>query len=134
MLRKILRERKGQGLVEMALVLPLLLLLLFGIIEFGRVMGAGLMVIHSARDGARYGSVGASNSEIINRIQTKTAGTLYNAADPSKLSITVTRSGPSRGGDIKVSISYPVTLYIPLVSSITGNPIIVEGTSVMRVE
>jgi Flp pilus assembly protein TadG len=134
MVRKILRNKKGQGLVEFALILPLLLLLLFGIVELGRVMGAGLMANHSARDGARYGSVGASDSEIISRIQTKTASTLYDAEDPSKLSISIVRSGPTRGGDIKVTVSYPVTLYIPLVSNITGNPVVVQGTSVMRVE
>jgi Flp pilus assembly protein TadG len=134
MIRKIMRERKGQGLVEMALVLPLLLLLLFGIVEFGRVLGAGLMVSHCARDGARYGSVGASDYEITNRIRTRTAGILYDEAEPSTLVITITRSGATRGGDIKVNISYPVTLYIPIISSITGNPVMVEGTSVMRLE
>lgn len=134
MIRKTVRQKKGQGLVEMALVLPLLLLILFGIIEFGRVMGAGIMVTHGARDGARYGVVGATDSEIISRIQTKSAAVLYDSRDPSKLTIEIERSGPTRGGDIEVKVRYAVDLYIPLVSSITGNPIIVEGTSVMRME
>jgi len=118
----------------MAIVLPLLLLILFGIIEFGRVMGAGIMVTHVARDGARYGVVGATDSEIINRIQTKSGAVLYDPNDPSKLTIDIIRTGPARGGDIEVKVSYAVDLYIPLISSITGNPIIVHGSSVMRVE
>lgn len=132
--RKWARNEKGQGLVEMALVLPLLLLILFGIIEFGRVMGAGLVVAHSARDAARYGTVGAADSEIINRIQTKTAATLYDPADLTKLMIDIARTGPVRGGDIEVDVSYAVTLYIPFISNITGNPVIVRGSSVMRLE
>ena len=129
-----MRQRKGQALVEMALILPLLLLLLFGIIEFGRVMSAGIIVTHGARDGARYGAVGATDSEIVTRIQTKSAAVLYDAEDPTKLSIEIERTGPVKGGDIQVKVSYKVTLYMPLIPEITGNPVTVAGTSVMRIE
>lgn len=121
-------------MVEMALILPLLLLLLFGIVEFGRVMGAGILVTHSAREGARYGAVGATDSEIITRIQTKSAAALYNPEEPSKLSVNIIRTGPAKGGDIQVEVSYEVTLYIPLISEITGNPVTVAAISVMRTE
>jgi len=134
MLRKIIKQRKGQGLVEMAIVLPLLLLILFGIIEFGRVMGAGIMVTHVARDGARYGAVGATDCEIVNRIQTKSTAVFYDPEDPSKLTIDINRTGSVSGEDIEVMVTYAVDLYIPLVSSITGDPIIVRGNSVMRME
>ncbi|MDD2401486.1 MAG: TadE/TadG family type IV pilus assembly protein [Clostridia bacterium] len=133
MIKNIFSEKKGQGLVEMAIVLPLLLLLLFGIIEFGRVIGAEIMVIHSARDGARCGSVGASDSEIINKIQNGT-GSILSSQDPTQVSVSIVRTGSGSGGDIEVSVSFPVVLYIPIVSSITGNPINVSGTSVMRLE
>jgi len=133
-LKKARRERKGQGLVEMALVLPLLLLLLFGILEFSRVLSAGIMVTHGARDAARCGVVGATDSEIICRVQTKTAAMLYDPAEPSKLAIEIERTGPDSGGDIAVIVSYPVNLYMPFIPGITGNPIVVAGKSVMRVE
>lgn len=45
---------RGQGLVEFAIALPLLLLMLFGIIEFGRLLQAWLTVQNSARFGLRY--------------------------------------------------------------------------------
>ncbi|MDD2433344.1 MAG: TadE/TadG family type IV pilus assembly protein [Clostridia bacterium] len=134
MLRKMRREGKGQALVEMALLLPLLLLLLFGIIEFGRVMSASFIVTHGAREGARYGAVGATDSEIVTRIQTKAAVALYDPEDPTKLSIEIGRTGPVKGGDIEVKVSYAVTLYLPLIPEFTGNPLTVVGTSVMRVE
>jgi len=43
-------------MVEFALVMPLLLLLLFGIIEFGRLLLFYSSVVSASREGARYGS------------------------------------------------------------------------------
>ena len=53
------RERtRGQGMVEFAMTLPLLLLLLLGIIEFGRLLFVYSSVISAAREAARYGAAG----------------------------------------------------------------------------
>ncbi|MCX7682454.1 MAG: pilus assembly protein, partial [Anaerolineae bacterium] len=56
-------RRKGQALVEFALILPLVLLMLFGVIEFGRIFHAWLTVEHSARQGARYAVSGEYNAD-----------------------------------------------------------------------
>jgi hypothetical protein len=48
------RKRKGQGLVEFALVLPILLLILLGIIEAALVIQGHLAVQHAAREAARF--------------------------------------------------------------------------------
>ena len=45
-------SRRGQSLVEFALVLPMLLVLLLGIADFGRVFAAGIAIESAARDGA----------------------------------------------------------------------------------
>jgi Flp pilus assembly protein TadG len=127
-------SEQGQGLVELALVLPILLLLLFGIIEFGRVMGAGVIVTHSARDAARYGAVGATNNEIVERIRTNTAASLYDPSAPSDLQIEITRTDVNGGRDIEVNVSYAVQLYMPIIPGLIGNPFIVEGSSLMRLE
>src|SRR5262249_51552223 len=50
------RER-GQAMAEMAIVAPLFILLLFGIIEFGRAWMISNMITHAARDGARAAAV-----------------------------------------------------------------------------
>jgi Flp pilus assembly protein TadG len=59
-LHKIFRKRSftAQGMVEFALVLPLLLMLIFGIIEFGRIFQAWLSVQNSARFAVRYAVTG----------------------------------------------------------------------------
>ena len=55
--RRAARREAGQELVEFALILPLLLLLFLGIIEFGRAILAYNTIANAAREGARYGIV-----------------------------------------------------------------------------
>lgn len=52
--KKVSSEQRGQGLVEFTIVLPVLLLLVLGIIEFGRLMIAVSSVSTASRDAARY--------------------------------------------------------------------------------
>jgi len=60
-----LRGREdGQGLVEVALVLPLFIAMLFGIIDIGRVVWANDALANAAREGARYASVHAGTPEL----------------------------------------------------------------------
>jgi Flp pilus assembly protein TadG len=47
---------KAQGMTEFALILPLLVALLFGVIEFGRMIFVYSVVYTASREGARYGS------------------------------------------------------------------------------
>lgn len=52
-----LKDERGQSLVEYALVLPILLLLLLGIMEFGILVFNYNTIANAAREGARYGIV-----------------------------------------------------------------------------
>ncbi len=52
-------EDRGQALTEFALVLPILLLVMFGIIDFGWALQAWLSTENAARHAARFASVGA---------------------------------------------------------------------------
>jgi Flp pilus assembly protein TadG len=51
------RKEKGQSVVELAIILPLLLIILLGIIDFGRVFYAYVTVTNASREGARYGAL-----------------------------------------------------------------------------
>ncbi len=50
------REQRAQAMVEFALILPLFLLLVFGLIEFGRLMAIYTLISGSSSDAARYGA------------------------------------------------------------------------------
>jgi Flp pilus assembly protein TadG len=56
LIRKRFYPEKAQGMVEFALVLPLLLLLVYGIIEAGRMLFIYSAALTSSREAARYGS------------------------------------------------------------------------------
>ena len=57
MFRKIRKSEKGQALVEFALVLPILLIVLCGIIDFGWLYYNQITLNNAAREGARYAVV-----------------------------------------------------------------------------
>jgi Flp pilus assembly protein TadG len=63
--RKETREIRetGQSVIEMALAFPVLLLLLLAVIDFARIIDAGIVLTNSAREGARYGSKDRSLTE-----------------------------------------------------------------------
>ena len=56
------RRERGQSLVEFALVLPVLLLFIFGIVDAGRLIYTYNTVSNAARDGARVAIVNQSTS------------------------------------------------------------------------
>jgi hypothetical protein len=56
-LRRRARRKRGQAMAEFALVLPIFLLILFGIIDGGRMIFVSNQLSEAARDGARWGSV-----------------------------------------------------------------------------
>lgn len=56
------RQRRGQALVEFALVAPFFFLLLFSVIEFGRAVYYVQMLNNAAREGARYAIVNGAEA------------------------------------------------------------------------
>lgn len=59
------RERsRGQALVEFAIIVPIFLLMLFALLDFGRVVYAQQTITQDAREGARAGLVAALDSPI----------------------------------------------------------------------
>ena len=66
----ILGTERGQSLVELALVLPILLLLMVGTIEIGRFAYYAILVSNAARAGAQYGAQSLTTSADTAGIQT----------------------------------------------------------------
>jgi Flp pilus assembly protein TadG len=71
------KRAEGQSLVELVIILPILLIILLGVIDFGRVFYAYVTITNAAREGARYGSMyPLSTGEIKSRVKQETTGTL----------------------------------------------------------
>lgn len=74
-------DSRGTVTVEAALITPLLITLLFGIIEFGFIFKDLLLLHQAAREGARVAAVGATTSEIETRILGSTSQLNLTAED-----------------------------------------------------
>lgn len=62
------RRRSGSTIVEFALIVPVLLTILIGIMEFGWLVKNQLTLANGTREGARAASIGKTTSEIQTRI------------------------------------------------------------------
>lgn len=101
-----LRTRdSGAALVEFAIIAPLLLLLVFGIIEFGRAYNAQNTLTHAAREGARKYAITQDTAE--GEAAAKNAAT---SLDSSKITVTLSSCVP--GDPATVTLEYPFTLQI----------------------
>lgn len=63
------RYQRGQSLVEFALLLPLLLIILLGVVDFGRVYFAYVSVTNAARNGAEYASASTEKAADLDGIR-----------------------------------------------------------------
>ena len=123
----------GQSLVELALVLPLIVVVLFGIMEFGQIFQAYLTITSASREGARTAITGSTNEAIL----TATNQLTTTLTEPDKAVVTINPSDPlarRQGIPLSVKITYPVELYTPVLSSILPDPVILESTTTMRME
>jgi len=128
---RILRRQAGQAAVELALVIPLLLLLVFGVFEFGRLLNAYLTLQHAAREGARLGVLGATDSEIIAVIES-TAVTLRTS--DLVIEISPIQAGRTAGTIMTVTVTYAFEVVVPVISGIIGSSLPITSTLSMRVE
>jgi Flp pilus assembly protein TadG len=71
--KKVLMGKKGQAIVETALILPIIILILMGIIDFGLMFNRYLVINNAAREGARNAAVGVSDYEVKNLVSSMTS-------------------------------------------------------------
>lgn len=124
------KRQHGTALVEFALVAPLLLVLLFGTIEMGRVLNAMVLVSNASREGARRGSVGDTEAQVRTVVRDYLTSS---GLDASRLNAQVTTSTVSGTRQIDVQLTYALPLLIPSLN-LVPNPMPISGTTVMRVE
>jgi Flp pilus assembly protein TadG len=101
---------RGSVAVEFALLLPILLLLVFGVVDFGRAISAQITLTQAAREGARLAALGQPNSTVVSRAQAAATGL-------SPVTVTVTTSCPVNAGagvDAVVQTSYAFSFVTPV--------------------
>jgi hypothetical protein len=137
---KLIRKNKdgerGQALVEFTLIIPIFLLLVFAIVDFGMGFHAWISVTNAAREGARIGAVGADADTIEARVRDTVGG-----LDDEDISVNITNAQGDPGEAVRVEVDYDYELITPLsgilgvVSGGTLGPNIdFTATSEMRLE
>jgi Flp pilus assembly protein TadG len=138
----------GQSLVEMALILPIFLLLLMSILDFGRVVYAQFTLAEAVREGTRHGLVSADltsakYSDIRSTVRNAAVGMSLAAADVtgasgacSQVSDPVSPStcfypdGIGSGGRVVVDAQAQVSLLTPIISTILGGSYTITGQTI----
>lgn len=129
-LRSFLKSNRGQSLVEMAIILPVLLMLIFGMVEFGRILSSYLIMENLSRDAARYGVVGHTDTEILNLVSAQNPG-----LDTTILDVDINPGGNrTRGTALTITLNYSVNIIAPIMSDLLPNPFPLETSCTMMVE
>jgi Flp pilus assembly protein TadG len=121
-----LRGQDGASMVEFAIVLPLLLLLIYGIISFGAQFLVLQTIKQAASDGARAAIAGTTPpSEVALATAQVSADLSYLSTPPVPVVNTAApcpNAPPSSGGCISVSVTYGGTPIIPAFPGIPTLP------------
>lgn len=157
-----LRNRHGedaQSLAEMAILLPIFLILVFGIIDFGMGLRAYIQVAQATREGARYGSVGNlpgtfssggsgdCNGSVSTNVVGKVCSTIngLDLTDLDTVTVTCPDSGTAppcdHGDSLRVHAAYDYHYITPVRSIVNffsgggmSDTISISATSTMRQE
>ena len=130
---KKLKDEKGQAMVEFALVLPVLLLVLCGILEFSWVMYGKLSLENAAREGARAGSVGENITEATTSAQNRIIAVIPgNLADGITQTISFSAPSDPSSGDITVNLQTEMDSLTPIAGVFGFDSIPVEAECIMK--
>ncbi len=131
-------DRLGQALVEFAVVLPILLLLMIGLVNLGILVNAQIVLTQAAWEGARAGATisdpSAGDDEITGAVRRAAspldAGAVLIDIDPRQSEYPRNEPGPMpRGYPLTVRLEYPLTLNLPFTVTI---PVRAEAVSRME--
>ena len=136
-----LKDKRGQATVEMAIILPVLLFILFAIINIGLYMHAHLQVAFATHQGVRIGTLTNENSKIRGAINHSLQNLQDHTTRTNVIIDPLNEAGRNRGDDLKVTViySYPMPLNFKMPFGITSSffnrdSILVKSIAISRIE
>ncbi|WP_255768018.1 TadE/TadG family type IV pilus assembly protein [Pseudarthrobacter sulfonivorans] len=127
-------DERGAVAVEFAILLPLLLMLVLGTIEFGRAYNARVTLTNAARDGVRVMAITTNNVVAAKTAAANAAASVSSSITPSNVTVEVCTSASSCAPVTACNPKDQVTLTISYtLSTITGiaGPFKMKGLGVM---
>lgn len=130
-MKSFLKNENGQAVVEFAIVLPILLIILCGIIDFGWILSAQLATNNCAREGARY----AATLSTYSTAETETALRVMNVAsdnidDEITTTVVFSNAGNPSAGDVTVLVTSRIPTLTFIANTIFGGSSIDLSSSV----
>ena len=127
-------DERGAAAVEFGIILPVLMLILFGIIEFGMIMFSREVITNASREGARAGIVQSATKPTTGQIQTVVTNYLTGTGiNPATVTIAVAGAGLTAPNTLSVTVTYPYQFFAPAILGL-GTSITLTGQTVMRQE
>jgi Flp pilus assembly protein TadG len=104
--RQIIRDERGQTMVEFALVIPILCIVLFGIIQFGALYNDYVTLTDATRVGAREAAVSRHEDDPEGNAEAATRSAAK-GLDPAKLDVLVAATDWEHAESVTVTATYP---------------------------
>lgn len=124
--------RRGAAVVEFAVVAPLFFLLIFGIIEYGRMVMVQQVITNAAREGARQGIIpGSSSSQVKTTVTNYLTGTSIGG---STTSVSPDPAAATYGQGITVTVTVPFSSVSWLPSPFFLGNSVLKASCTMRSE
>ncbi len=125
--------RRGAAAVEFAVVLPVFITLVFGMIEYGRMVMVQQVITNAAREGCRRAIMDGATSQEVQDV----VNNYLESAGITSATITITPSEPSEAGagepvTVSVSVPYDQVSWLPAPMYLSGTEM--SATCVMRRE
>ena len=130
---KKMKKEDGQAIVELAISLPILIMILCAIIDFGWLFMNQNSIDYASREGARYAIVHSSSKSAIEAHIRAIAP--ENNATTAEINITFTNVSNPRLGDVVIEISDDVAILTPIVGVfVQGETMNLSSSCTMKVE
>ncbi len=116
LLHRFRQTEAGQSLVEFTMILPIFLVLMFGLVDFGRAFYTWMLVTNAAREGARVAAVQGNSSSIDTRIYDSFCSSFPSdcSLEPGKLTISKANVQGVRGSAVSIDLAYDFEFVTPL--------------------
>lgn len=123
----LIRSARGQSLVELALVLPILLILLVGTIDVGRLLFASVAMEEAAQEGALYAAFEPSPSPTLEDAVRARVQASSNADEVSAATVSASCAPSPSPGAITVTAEYDYPLITPI-ADMLGTTVTIGAT------
>lgn len=139
-MKRLGRSERGSSLAETALLMPLFLLILFGIVEGSVVLSSWMILTNETREAARYAIAGVRDGDtnLVTEVTTKFNGDLGGLLSTSALTLTITPTLAADGSGsvaaITVLAKYKVPMQTPFTQAVLGATVPISVSSTMRAE